>query len=294
MVQQKNPALDVEFLSDPARAQAERVKSDATRYVSQLTAYIARSWHRPEAQERTIRAARDTAVNEMNGNLRRLYAALAPRQINEQSVQGHYSSTVDYTPAEWNEAAADWVRNAQSTRIPFLNAGRLEDRKKYLDRCVPLIKAFQPTQAKLDTQMNLQLREVTATALSQWTTRLTESVEDWPNVTVHGVDDVAGMPTWVNLDASPSSPTVYVGEVGLQKVALNLRATCADDAQTQFDTPFAVGMNEGGYYRYPAILDLDRVGGFSTNSAAVIESAVLQLLDTVPAGSGSLPSSRSP
>ncbi|KQQ05733.1 hypothetical protein ASG06_03995 [Rathayibacter sp. Leaf185] len=247
-------------------------------------------WIEPLAEEATADAKYAETIKTVTSARDALLGALLPREIRPQSLS--LSNRSGMSIHDWLHDVHGLTGQALSTRIPFFNVSKLEDRKLFTDKAERVLSHFADLRHRIATDYQNDLNGIAQRAFDGWLQRVATAWspvadeiqrDNAPYVSMRPRDHHASWNGRVPSSSTVPIPVVQPGRVQLQEF--------------RFDG-YTRGKGEGGAsvsrrislradrlnLEFPVAVDFDTTGGFVTESPALIESAVIQLLATLPAG----------
>ena len=190
----------------------------------------------------------------------------------------------------WTQEADEVAATADSRRVPIFQMGRLEARLELLKLARPVMAAYQQTVNSVATRRDASVAQIHKRFFEEWLTSIRTGVEQG-----YARLDTAAMgsqpapstfvPRWAGGDGNPedsTQPVVYLGKLYLAAHKIEAKLVSSDGKTTNTGS-LEIG-HEIGSFGYPIVLDLDATGGFVTDQRSVVESSVLQLLESIEPG----------
>lgn len=203
-------------------------------------------------------------------------------------------------PKHWDDKAEFVARRVSLTSVPFFPGQKLKIAQELATLAQPVLQGFNNYVSSIFEESDRNFLRITHDALSQWQRNLDRA---WINGNLVQQNELpffhqaawakhnsrSELPSWLggtlNEDSPIGSPYCFVGWLHLPSYSVKLSLESCDRASSRVieEPGFNAQLRKEEIF-IPVVLDLDRCGGFRTESREVIESAVLQLLENLPPG----------
>lgn len=285
-------------MTDPKRVIVEQYLSHAvevgtvtTGAMRNMVTTFAEQWSPPTPAFETALQERRATESSLREARATLNAALVQRGIDARSIESKSSPRAALAYRDWITKAETLAQLLVTTRKPFLESAKLEDRRRYASIAEPILASFDATLREASAKEDRARSAATERAFESWVTSIKErgqAAASQANETIQGTiakEPTVLLPPWTSgwSESALEVPVVHVGRVALTKVAFSAAINAENEARTRHEQRMAL-TGEHFAVSFPAVLDLDEYGGFSTPHRELVENVTLQLLAALPPG----------
>lgn len=279
-----------EFILDsPWAMYAAQMESAADAAVHRFCDWTLSKWRSPESVLRRVQNDYEADLESIEDAKISLFDALARHGASVSDFE-RFDSADALPIGLWTREADVIAAAADSTRVPFLQRGKLEARAGLLKLARPLMAAYESTANSVAQRRDASVAEIHKRFFDEWI-KSTRTAVDQGQVSL----DTSAMgsfpsprsfvPRWMNGDGNPADtnlPLVYLGSHYL--AGHKMDATLVSSDKKTSNTGSVEVIYQVGSFGYPIVLDLDAAGGFVTDQRSIVESSVLQLLESIEPG----------
>lgn len=271
---------------------ADQVHAAAIGLADALVRAVAEEWASPTeqyARARQERQAKDRRVRDARTSL---IEALQLRQITAGRLDDGARSDGSVLTEEWIDQADTLALTARTSRIPIFETRRLQDRKWFVEKAAALLDSGRSLEGVHRSEESAAADSAFNWAYDLWKSRIVPACNRTETAALSGIAVLQEQmprtfatswrrPRAINRTAV-ARPIIELGRVRLRCVLMEAFGSAQGGSTSRSDR-YSISTEELGL-EFPVAFDLDAGGGFFSEDVGLIESAVLQLLDTVPPG----------
>jgi DNA segregation ATPase FtsK/SpoIIIE, S-DNA-T family len=281
-----------EFILDGQWAfHAAQVESAADAAVHRFCDWTLSKWRSPESVLRRVQNDYEADLASIEDAKINLFDALARHGASVSDFE-RFDSADALPIGLWTREADVIAATADSTRVPFLQRGQLEARAGLLKLARPLMAAYELTVNSVAQRRDASIAEIYKRFFDEWI-KSTRTAVDQGQVSLD-TSAMASLPSprsfvprWMNGDGNPADtnlPLVYLGSHYLAGHKMDAELVRVSPDKKTSNTGSVEVVHKVGSFGYPIVLDLDAAGGFVTDQRSIVESSVLQLLESIEPG----------